>query len=107
MGKQSWTEEQLKDPEIQQALLRNIAEAEEVALQLMDRIRDMSQAIYDLNASLYGVHCLYCDVVLKPDLRNCRVPEDVLRQHVEEDCEKHPIAALKKRIAELESAGGR
>lgn len=65
-----------------------------------DRIAELEQWVADLQSGMY-VNCVYCGHRYGPYEKANESPANILTAHIEQ-CPKHPLAAAKARIAELE-----
>ena len=87
------------------AVRANLPAARE-ALERMEGIakdRDRLQAwVHDLQAGMY-INCVYCGHRYGPDDEVPATMAQALKEHIEQ-CPKHPMSALKARLAELEAA---
>lgn len=66
-----------------------------------EEIERLTQWVADMQAGC-TVNCVYCGHRYGPDPGTPTSQADVLKAHVEQ-CERHPMFALKRRCAELES----
>jgi len=64
------------------------------------RIKGLERWVNDLQSGMY-INCVYCGHRYGPKDKVPAAMADVLKQHVEQ-CPKHPMSALKKRMEELE-----
>ena len=70
--------------------------------QLRARLAELEGWVDDLQSGMY-INCVYCGHRYGPEDKVPASMSEVLKKHVEQ-CPKHPMSALKSRLAELEEA---